>query len=72
MAASPFQAPNGLHITASEHLKDCLGASPQHLTREGGGPRIIAVSLACDLLQWVIMSTGHHLETQFVLFMNKN
>lgn len=35
MAASPSQAPNGPHITTSEHLKDCLGASPQHLTREG-------------------------------------
>lgn len=35
MAASPSQTPNGLHIPTSKYLKDCLGASPQHLTREG-------------------------------------
>lgn len=36
------------------------------------GWRIIAMSLACDLLQCLIMSTGHHLETQFGFFTNKN
>lgn len=55
MATSPSQAPNGLHITPSAHLKDCLGASPQHLMREGWRPK----NNGCVSSMWFI-ATGNY------------
>lgn len=56
--------PQRWHSTVSEHLRQCLSASLRS-TWQGG---VIAMSLACDLLQCSRMSTEHHLETPFGSF----